>query len=46
MVYLPMSYIYGKKATCPPTLLTSELKKELYPAECPFEQVGEAKSWY
>lgn len=30
MVYLPMSYIYGKKATCKPTDLTRSLREELY----------------
>jgi len=31
MVYLPMSYIYGKRATCAPTALTRALREELYP---------------
>lgn len=30
MVYLPMSYVYGRRATCPPSPLTSSLKEELY----------------
>mmetsp|Transcript_9363 Transcript_9363/g.31096 ORF Transcript_9363/g.31096 Transcript_9363/m.31096 type:complete len:762 (-) Transcript_9363:933-3218(-) len=30
MVYLPMSYLYGKRAACPPTPLTEALRKELY----------------
>ncbi len=30
-VYLPMSYIYGKRATGPQTKLVLALKEELYP---------------
>jgi len=30
MVYLPMSYVYGKRGTGPATALTEALKKELY----------------
>ena len=33
MVYLPMSYLYGKRATGKPTQLTEELKRELYVSE-------------
>jgi squalene/oxidosqualene cyclase-like protein len=31
IVYLPMSYIYGRKATCPLNDLTREIRAELYP---------------
>lgn len=30
MVYLPMSYLYGKRATCPIDELTHELRAELF----------------
>lgn len=30
-VYLPMSYCYGKRATCQETDLTRALREELYP---------------
>lgn len=30
MVYLPMSYVYGKRFSCAPTPLTEALKRELY----------------
>ena len=30
MVYLPMSYLYGKRAACPRTPLTEALRTELY----------------
>ncbi|KAK9815761.1 hypothetical protein WJX72_009078 [[Myrmecia] bisecta] len=35
MVYLPMSYIYGRRGTCRPTALTAALREELYVA--PYE---------
>lgn len=38
MVYLPMSYLYGIRATCKATELTEALKQELYP--CPFESIN------
>jgi len=31
MVYLPMSYVYGRRGTCRETELTQSLRKELYP---------------
>lgn len=35
MVYLPMSYVYGARATCRETALTKALREELYPV--PYE---------
>ncbi|KAL6746722.1 cycloartenol synthase [Haematococcus lacustris] len=40
MVYLPMSYIYGKRATCHDTDLTRALRQELYPV--PYDSID----WY
>ena len=31
MVYLPMSYVYGRRGTCKPSPLTEALRQELYP---------------
>ncbi|KAI7837939.1 hypothetical protein COHA_008245 [Chlorella ohadii] len=31
MVYLPMSYVYGRRGTCRPSALTEALRQELYP---------------
>ncbi|GLI71700.1 hypothetical protein VaNZ11_017006 [Volvox africanus] len=31
MVYLPMSYVYGKRGTCKETPLTAAIRQELYP---------------
>mmetsp|Transcript_18558 Transcript_18558/g.52140 ORF Transcript_18558/g.52140 Transcript_18558/m.52140 type:complete len:764 (-) Transcript_18558:390-2681(-) len=31
MVYLPMSYVYGRRGTCKETPLTAAIRKELYP---------------
>ena len=31
MVYLPMSYVYGRRGTAAPSALTEALKQELYP---------------
>ncbi|KXZ42932.1 hypothetical protein GPECTOR_110g224 [Gonium pectorale] len=31
MVYLPMSYVYGKRGTCKETPLTAAIRAELYP---------------
>eukprot|EP00198_Chlamydomonas_reinhardtii_P000539 XP_001689874.1 cycloartenol synthase [Chlamydomonas reinhardtii] len=31
MVYLPMSYVYGKRGTCQETPLTAAIRQELYP---------------
>lgn len=38
MVYLPMSYLYGKRAACPPTPLTTALRSELFVE--PYEAVA------
>jgi squalene/oxidosqualene cyclase-like protein len=32
MVYLPLSYLYGKRAAAPPEGVIAELREELYPA--------------
>jgi cycloartenol synthase len=37
MVYLPMSYLYGRRATCRPTALTAALREELYPV--PYDSI-------
>ena len=37
MVYLPMSYVYGARATCRETALTRALREELYPV--PYESM-------
>mmetsp|Transcript_24175 Transcript_24175/g.67231 ORF Transcript_24175/g.67231 Transcript_24175/m.67231 type:complete len:765 (-) Transcript_24175:284-2578(-) len=37
MVYLPMSYIYGRRATCPDSPLLAALREELYPQ--PYESI-------
>ena len=37
MVYLPMSYIYGSRATAKPSPLTTALREELYTV--PYEQI-------
>ncbi|PSC70347.1 Cycloartenol synthase isoform B [Micractinium conductrix] len=38
MVYLPMSYAYGRRATAPPSPLTEALRQELYPL--PYGQIN------
>jgi cycloartenol synthase len=37
MVYLPMSYLYGRRAACPQTPLTEALRSELY--NQPYDQI-------
>ena len=37
MVYLPMSYVYGKRGTCKMTPLVAEIKQELYPI--PYDEI-------
>lgn len=37
MVYLPMSYVYGRRGTATPTALTEALRQELYPL--PYESI-------
>jgi cycloartenol synthase len=39
MVYLPMCYVYGRKATGPASELTAALRRELYPVDAPYERV-------
>ena len=38
MVYLPMSWLYGRRATAPADALVEALRRELYPGE-PFERI-------
>ena len=39
MVYLPMSYLYGKRATGALTPLVAALRAELYPDDAPYESI-------
>lgn len=38
MVYLPMSYVYGRRGTCKPSALTAALREELYPM--PYDSIN------
>ena len=39
MVYLPMSYLYGKRATGEATPLVRALRRELFPEDAPYDAV-------
>jgi cycloartenol synthase len=39
MVYLPMSYVYGRRATAPPSPLVDALREELYEGNAPFHTI-------
>ncbi len=37
-VYLPMAYLYAKRSTCAPDVLTAQLREELYPT--PYDSIA------
>ena len=39
MVYLPMSYVYARRLSCPPTPLVRSLRAELYPCDPDYDAI-------